>query len=275
MAAPPHFQGPPAFAGPPAGAEPLGEGPPLAGRQTAPAPAAAAGPEGDAQPAPGERAPSPAAATFAGQPAAREPAAGCCTRRDGRGGPDLEACPPTEGTPDLAEAVLGGLRLVPASQRGRECARRRALLREALARLDEDLAETGAAIGLRPHKSDRLTARAYHDCFRRLHLVLDHCLRIQELASTLEDYDSLRLVDASVCSDYGALGIDIVSRHDRAQLLLHELCVECGEEPGNDKVQTHWLLDALAACSTRQRTLSMRSGAAATTAGGDPPPKPG
>lgn len=170
----------------------------------------------------------------------------------------------TPGSPapcgaDLAADVLGALRAVPAPWRGPECAVRRGRIRVGLAFIDKVLDETEEALKFRPRKTDKLTAGTYHACFRHLHWVMGRCQQMQDLAETLENYDSSRLHDQAVSADYALLSVDIVTRYDRSQQLLQALgAADEDEEQGQRQAApqpcghlSQWLLGAVAVCSSR------------------------
>lgn len=154
--------------------------------------------------------------------------------------------------------MVAQLNRVPSQIRASECAKRREQIRAAIKQLDKSLDENEEVVKLRPSKNDKLTAGSYHDCFRRLHWVLERCSDLQEIASRLEDYDSERLVNKTVSLEYALLSVDLVARHDHATRLLKLLC---GLSDARDK-EVHsarrrnprvsdWLTETFYACGGR------------------------
>lgn len=167
---------------------------------------------------------------------------------------------------DFKNEVLGGLGIIPAAYRGTECAKRREKIRMAISFMDEVLDESEETLKLKPLKSEKSTAAAYHSCFRQLHWVLGRCQQMQELAEVLENHDSGRLIDREISADYSQLSLDIFSRYDRAQqqlAWLRQVAEEADEEgrgpgvclPRRDKGSggpvSEWLLSAMTICATR------------------------
>lgn len=178
---------------------------------------------------------------------------------------------------DMGFELLASL---PSTSRGEEAAEQRSALRMALVMLDKDLDETAQGLKLCPSKADKLTAANYHACFRFLHMALDRCQRLQEQAETLESYDSSRLADAGISSEYAFLAVEIVARHDRAHTLLQALCkpqasaAPTDEQPtavGPGALLSRWFGGALTACSSRSHDVCMnRTAAGANSAPASP-----
>lgn len=185
---------------------------------------------------------------------------------------------------DWCEELLAGLATVPVSERGRECARRREEIGEAVAQLDRVLNESEEVVKLKPSKNDKLTAGSYHAVFRHLHWALDRCRQLQEAAASLEDYDSDRLVPGSPVSlEYALLGADIVERHDYASRLLSLLCgpAEPQQQQFKQKAEAEepetlpnrlsvWLTMVVAACGRRECMRGEMTGSSEC-----PPPRVG
>merc|ERR1712187_276842 len=143
---------------------------------------------------------------------------------------------------------------------GTESARRRRLLRAALARLDKVLDETEEAITrLHPKKHDKLTSGSYHSCAHHPHWALNECLQIQELAISLEAHDSDGLFDPAVAVEYAFLAVDIVARRDQAHQLLRVLCgsdldLQAASTREGSRFSTaisEWMTMAVMACGGR------------------------
>merc|ERR1712083_341771 len=88
------------------------------------------------------------------------------------------------------------------------------------------------------------------------------CQQMQELAEMLENYDSGRFSGTAVSADYAQLSVDIYMRHDRALILLTELCQNDEEEDERREVAkqtshpiqdafTAWINSFTTACGSR------------------------
>jgi len=169
---------------------------------------------------------------------------------------------------EFKNEVLGGLGSIPAAYRGTECTKRREKIRMAISFMDEVLDESEETLKLKPVKSDKTTAAAYHSCFRQLHWILGRCQQMQELAEVLENHDSGRLIDREISADYSQLSLDIFSRYDRAQqqlAWLRQVAEEADEEGragqgclpnrakhgGGGGPVAEWLVNAMTICATR------------------------
>merc|ERR1712032_1516316 len=129
------------------------------------------------------------------------------------------------------------------------------------------LDESEETLKLKPVKSDKTTAAAYHSCFRQLHWILGRCQQMQELAEVLENHDSGRLIDRGISADYSQLSLDIFSRYDRAQqqlAWLRQVADEADEEGratqgclphrpknGDNGGPSEWLYSEMTICATR------------------------
>lgn len=155
--------------------------------------------------------------------------------------------------------VVAELSEIPVCDRPVACSKRRHQIRAAVKQLDRALDEIEEVIKhQRPSKTDKLTAGSYHDCFRRLHWVLERCRGLQDTASKLEDFDAERLGNNVVSLEYALLSVDLVARYDHATRLLKVLCGfssarerEVKAEKAKEPRVSEWISNVLGVCGSR------------------------